>query len=59
MLLMDPDQALNILRESCEEILEVSPTTEFDDDAAEIASQFLALDNWIRNGGRMPKEWKI
>ena len=59
---MDPDAALARIRELAAEIIQI-----FDDDesyeyaeaeANEIAETFQGLDNWIKGGGFLPKDWR-
>lgn len=61
---MDPEEVLKRLRELSKEILSNeednytlgSPL--MPDQAIEIAESFISLDNWIKSGGFLPRDWK-
>jgi hypothetical protein len=53
---MDPDWTLNRLRGIISRILEkVDKATDLEVDVAE---HFLALDEWLKKGGFLPKDWR-
>lgn len=58
---MDPDAALARIRELVEEITQrIDADEEFDhvdDEANEVADIFRGLDEWIKKGGFLPKDW--
>ena len=59
---MDPNETLRILRKLSVEINDLdesSPDTDLSDKAIEMATTFDFLDNWICNGGFLPKSWEV
>jgi hypothetical protein len=67
---MDPNEALNKLRELAKKILAIADEP-FEDDqfgvagdrgmsdaAVEMAEQFVALDEWVIKGGFLPRNWE-
>jgi len=52
---MDPDEALKLLRDACRDALAAEESTP---DTIDIAERFLALDEWLKRGGFLPKAWK-
>ena len=52
------EEALNRVRELVKQILLVRDSFEMPDYVVEIAEQFQALDEWIINGGFLPKDWE-
>lgn len=50
---MDPDAALAELRE-----LANGDLAEFGDEVHRIAELFIGLDDWIKRGGVLPKDWR-
>jgi cell division GTPase FtsZ len=63
---MDPEEALRQLRELSNKVIVISNEPDLNEGdfetvfttAVEMAEQFQALDNWISNGGFLPKDWK-
>jgi hypothetical protein len=61
---MDPDEVLKQLRELVEKITAISDdhfianvaNSEFDI-ATEMADKFHDLDDWLKSGGFLPKDW--
>jgi len=65
---MDPDTALERIRELAQEIVERTDNTdnyeyEYDritaDLGAELAEVFTGLDEWVKKGGFLPKDWRV
>jgi hypothetical protein len=57
---MDPDTTLKELRQIANRILkneEHSDASVVAIDATSLAERVVALDEWIRNGGFLPKPW--
>lgn len=56
---MDPDEALReALKLSDQIITEPLDDEELEEAARELAEKLEALDNWIRQGGFLPKRWR-
>ena len=57
---MDPEAALLTLRELVTEIQDNREQAVADPEwvLAQFAEQFDALDNWLKNGGFLPADWK-
>lgn len=57
---MDPDECLKICQRLARRIIEEAdaglPIT--DDKGERLAEHFLNLNEWIKNGGFIPQEWK-
>lgn len=53
---MDPNETLKRLRKLAKRI--GSMAEPYDDDALELAELVDALDQWITNGGFLPRDWK-
>lgn len=60
---MDPNETLRLLRELLAEFWaayeEDDGFQDVDDIAADIANHFESLDEWLKKGGCLPKEWTI
>ena len=54
---MDPDIALDKLREMCAEALELKDDPEYGG-AQDISELFEALDQWLSSGEQLPYEWQ-
>jgi hypothetical protein len=54
---MDPNTTLKQIRELVTRI--ISYGSDDLDDGEELATLFEALDEWIVNGGFLPKDWKV
>jgi len=55
---VDPNIALDKLRELCREALSLDFSRDGDEAACDIAEKFEALDQWLSNGGFLPYEWQ-
>ena len=56
---MDPNIALDKLREMCRRALDEDSPEDIESDLAEdICEAFEALDQWLSNGGFLPSEWR-
>lgn len=55
---MDPNVALEKLRKLCEQDTKDLDEEGLVDLVYEIQDHFNGLDNWIVNGGFLPKNWK-
>ena len=57
---MDPDTTLKELRSIADRVLkngDHSDASVIAQDAASLAERVVALDEWIRNGGFLPRPW--
>jgi len=52
---MDPDKVLEEIRSLCQEAYETSENSE--STACMLAAAFTALDEWLVQGGFLPKGW--
>ena len=55
---MDPDTALQHLRETARFILGGQAGDMFEESAEELAQQVLDLDEWLQKGGLLPSPWR-
>ena len=55
---MDPNKTLADLRGKMKEAREAAPFSEDEWAWNEIAELFEALDDWLRNGGFLPEDWR-
>jgi hypothetical protein len=57
---MDPDEALNKLRSILRELEERLETgfTNAEDDVSTLIDVFQGLDDWLKKGGFLPKDWE-
>lgn len=49
---MDPDEALKLLQGLARRLED-----DVDEEAREMAERFIALDDWLSQGGFLPREW--
>lgn len=55
---MDPDKALQHLRETARFILDGQAGDMFEESAEELAQQAIDLDEWLQKGGFLPRPWR-
>ena len=55
---MDPNACLEEALRNASRIIEELSSDEIADDAVQLATNVLALHDWIRGGGFLPNEWR-
>ena len=54
---MDPDAALQNIREYVDELRDATNPEDLADAAVNVCEAFDTLDNWLKVGGFLPREW--
>jgi hypothetical protein len=54
---MDPNVNLEAQRKMAARIMRGEPSGDMPTDAEHLAALVVALDNWLKRGGKLPRDW--